>query len=81
MLLLIHQLNTLLWIKMTQCSGRLISLSRSFLPHQGEGSSENIWGSLTRPDVTKIWGVPQMGVPKIGWFIRENHIEMDDDWR
>ena len=25
-----------------------------------------------------IWGFPEMGVPKNGWFIRENPIKMDD---
>ena len=25
-----------------------------------------------------IWGVPRMGVPKTGWFIKENPIQMHD---
>ena len=24
------------------------------------------------------WGFPSMGVPKNGWFVRENAIKMDD---
>ena len=27
---------------------------------------------------TGIWWFPKMGVPKNGWFIRDNPIEMDD---
>ena len=39
------------WIKLTQCSGRLISLSRSFLPHGRQfcdpaGSGQIIWENL-----------------------------------
>ena len=39
------------WIKLTQYSGRLISLSRSFLPHGRQfcdpaGSGQNIWENL-----------------------------------
>ena len=26
----------------------------------------------------RIWGVPNMGEPKYGWFIREHPIKMDD---
>ena len=26
-----------------------------------------------------IWGVPEMGVPPKGWFIRENPIKVDDE--
>ena len=28
--------------------------------------------------LTLIWGFPTMGVPQNGWFLRENHIQMDD---
>ena len=30
------------------------------------------------PNVCILWGVPQMGVPQNGWFIRENPFKMHD---
>ena len=33
--------------------------------------------STTGPHL-RIWGFPETGLPKNGWFIREDPIEMDD---
>ena len=29
---------------------------------------------------SKTWGLPKMGVPQHGWFMRKNPMKTDDDW-
>ena len=37
-----------------------------------------LWGIYSS---STVWGRPENGGTQNGWFIRENPIEMDDDWR
>ena len=36
--------------------------------------------SASTSAATPRWGVPYMGVPQSGWFIKGKSIEMDENW-